>query len=214
MLFNLSSKVKIEVEALVLEPVIILKTIHILCYWPFAAYGDFSYFKSLCISRKPHWPLVAHTLFTQPIPQTALPGHRAPETGVLPDVLVSLDQQSSNFGIKAPSHRKWRMPESFCLCRLYLPMFTLFNSQFREILIIYVNNNTLDFFHTFPVSDKWPPDPLVSASPVKSASRPLGSQSSHSGNVSLSPFPLLKSISVCPLLLLSYRRMSVDNGQL
>ena len=93
-------------------------------------------------------------------------------------------------------------------------MFTLFNSQFREILIIYVNNNTLDFFHTFPVSDMWPPDPLVSASPVKSASRPLGSQSSHSGNVSLSPFPLLKSISVCPLLLLSYRRMSVDNGQL
>lgn len=69
-------------------------------------------------------------------------------------------------------------------------------------------------FHTFPVVTSGHPDPLVSASPVKSASRPLGSQSSHSGNVSLSPFPSLKSISVCPLLLLSYRRMSVDNGQL
>lgn len=39
-------------------------------------------------AENPQWPLVALTLFTQPIPQTALPGHRAPETGVLPDFLV------------------------------------------------------------------------------------------------------------------------------
>ena len=38
----------------------------------------------------------ACTLFTQPVPQTASPEHRAPETGVLPDFLVSLDQQFSN----------------------------------------------------------------------------------------------------------------------
>ena len=43
---------------------------------------------------------------------------------------------------------------------------------------------------------------------VKSASRPLGSQSSHSVHASLSPFPLLTSVSLCPLLLLSYPCMS------
>ena len=49
---------------------------------------------------------------------------------------------------------------------------------------------------------------------VKSASRPLGSQCPHSVHASLSPFPLLTSISLCPLLLLSYPCMSVDSVQL
>ena len=146
MLFTLSSKGKIEVEALVLKPVIILKTINILCYLPFAVYGDFSYFKNLCISRKSHWLLCGLHSVHIAYSTDCFTWAQGPRDRCSPRLsCFSRSAVLKILGIKAPSHWKWRMPESFCLCRLYLSMFTLFSSQFKEILIIYVNNNTLDF---------------------------------------------------------------------
>lgn len=83
--------------------------------------------------------LPAHSLFCKVLPLSVASQSQPPSEKSLLLWISSSQTTQSPFALKTEE------PEGFCLCQLFLSVFTLVEIQFKEMLAVYAHNNPMGF---------------------------------------------------------------------